>query len=111
MTSPEDSPPLHTLLYRYLFFDWLFKDVNCGNLFDRAAAWRHNQAHAHFLLTYLRRWCWCGALFYSLGVWVEVVMNAPLASAFFYVPGALSVPVNTVIGAAWLGLKVLQGPL
>ncbi len=108
--SPS-APTLRTLLYRYLFFDWLFKDVSRGNLLERAAAWRHNQAHAHFLLTYFRRWCWCAVLLYGLGLWVEVGLNAPLASAFFYVPGVLSVPVNTVIGVAWLGLKVLHGPL
>jgi hypothetical protein len=25
----------------------------------------------------------------------------------FYVPGALAVPVNAVIGAAWVGLRVV----
>ena len=39
-----------TLLYRYFFFGWLFRDVTRGNLFERAAAWRHNQAQAHWLV-------------------------------------------------------------
>lgn len=38
-----------TLLYRYFFFGWLFKDASRGNLFERSAAWRFNQAHAHWL--------------------------------------------------------------
>ena len=94
-----------TLLYRYFFFDWLFRDVSRGSLLERAAARRHNQSQAHWLLTYMRRWLWCG-----LGGFAELILNAPLLSALFYVPGALSVPVNAIIGAAWLGLKALPGP-
>lgn len=40
------DPAFRTLLYRYLFFAWLFKDASRGNLFERAAAWRHNQPQA-----------------------------------------------------------------
>jgi len=59
-----------TLLYRYFFFGWLFKDVNHGNLLERAAAWRHNRAQARWLPTYLRRWLWCAAFFYGLSSFV-----------------------------------------
>ena len=96
-----------TLLYRYFFFAWLFKDVNRGNVFERAAALRYNREHANWLLTYMRRWSWCGLVFYALGGIVEVALDAPGLSLLFYIPGALSVPVNAVIGAAWVGLKVL----
>jgi hypothetical protein len=100
-----------TLLYRYFFFSWLFRDVSQGSALERAAATRHNKAQAHWLLTYMRRWLWSGALLYALGGFAESILNAPLLSAFFYVPGALSLPVNAVIGAAWLGLKALPpGP-
>lgn len=99
-----------TLLYRYFFFGWLFRDVNRGNVFERAAAWRHNQSQARWLPTYMRRWLWCGLLFYGLGGFAELMFNAPALSAVFYVPSALSVPVNAVIGAVWLGLKSLPGP-
>lgn len=99
-----------TLLYRYFFFGWLFRDVTRGSLLERAAAWRHNQSQAHWLVTYMRRWFWCGLMLYCLGVFVESLLSAPLLSAFFYVPGALSVPVNAVIGVAWLGLKALPPP-
>ncbi|MEJ7932362.1 hypothetical protein WG922_20485 [Ramlibacter sp. AN1015] len=109
---PLDSPPsFGTLLYRYFFFGWLFRDVNRGNVFERAAAWRHNRAQAHWLLLYMRRWWSWGLGFYLLGCVVELALNAPGWSALFYVPGALSVPVNAVIGAVWLGLKALPGPL
>lgn len=100
----------HTLLYRYFFFSWLFKDVSRGNMFERAAAWRYNQEQARWLATYMRRWLWCGIVFYGLGSFVELMLMSPGLSAFFYVPGALSVPVNAVIGALWIGLKTLPGP-
>lgn len=104
-TTPEPTPPFRTQLYRYLFFTWLFKDVSRGNLFERAAAWRHNQSQAHWLPTYMRRWSCLGLLLVSLGSALELGLQAPLLSAFFYVPGVLSFPVNTVIGVAWLGLR------
>jgi len=88
-----------TLLYRYFFFGWLFKDASRGNLFERSAAWRFNQAHAHWLLAY------------TLGGVLELGLNTPGLSVLFYVPSALSVPVNVVIGVLWIGLKALPGPL
>jgi len=101
--------PFSTLLYRYFFFGWLYKDVTRGNIFERAAALRYNREHAHWLLTYLYRWMWCGLVFYALGGVFERLFDAPMLSMLFYIPGALSVPVNAVIVAAWLGLKVLPG--
>jgi hypothetical protein len=98
--------PFSTLLYRYFFFGWLFKDVNQGNLLERAAASRHNRDQARWLPTYMRRWIWCGLFCYGLGVMVESLLNAPGLSVFFYVPCALAVPVNAVLGAAWVGLRV-----
>lgn len=103
--------PFRILLYRYFFFAWLFRDVRKGNLFEQAAAWRHNQAQAHWLKTYLRRWLFMGAMLYGLGAVTELLLQAPVLSAFFYVPMAVSVSVNTVIGVLMLGLKALSGPL
>ncbi|MBE7368551.1 hypothetical protein [Ramlibacter pallidus] len=98
--------PFRTLLYRYFFFGWLFKDVNRGNLIERAAAWRFNREQARWLPTYMRRWVWCGVSMYSLGMGIEMLLHAPALSAFFYVPSALAVPINVVIGATWIGLRV-----
>ena len=92
------------LLYRYFFFGWLFRDVNRGSLLERAAAWRHNQAQARWLPTYMRRWFWVGVVLYGLGVLTELV--SPSLAVLFYLPCALSVPVSAVICAAWLGFKV-----
>ena len=99
-----------TLLYRYFFFDWLFKDARRGDVFERAAAWRHNHEQAHWLLTYMRRWLYFGLVLYGLGAFAELLLNLPELSSFFYVPASLSVAVNAVIGAAWLVLKALPRP-
>lgn len=99
-----------TLLYRYFFFAWLFKDASQGSVPERAAAWRYNQLQARWLPTYMRRWLWCGVMLSAIGGLLELALDAPTLSVFFYVPGALSVPVNAVIGVAWLGLKALPGP-
>ena len=109
--GPVEAPTFRTLLYRYFFFAWLFQDVSRGNVFERAAAWRHNQAQAHWLLTYMRRWLGCGALLCGLGSLFELVLGMPAMAVFFYVAGVLCVPVNTVICVAWVGLKALPGPL
>ena len=55
----------------------------------------------------MRRWLWSGLVLYALGGMVEWLLHAPGISVLFYVPGALSFPVNAVIGAAWVGLRVL----
>ncbi len=99
------------LLYRYFFFNWLFRDVSRGNQFERAAAWRHNQEQARWLPTYMKRWLVFGVIFYGLGALIEVGLRSPLLSSLMYVPSVLSVPVNAVIVAAWAGLKTLSAPL
>jgi hypothetical protein len=99
-----------TLLYRYFFFGWLFKDASRGNLLERSAAWRYNKERAHWLPTYMRRWLWCGLLLYGLGIVMEMLLHAPALSAVFYVPSALTVSINAVIAAAWLGFKALPAP-
>lgn len=110
MNAVPDALPLRTLLYRYFFFAWLFRDATRGSLLERAAAWRHNCQQARWLPTYLRRWLVCGALLFAAGCVVELAFGAALASAFFYVPGALSVPADAVIAVAWVGLRVLPAP-
>lgn len=96
-----------TLLYRYFFFGWLFKDASRGTLFERTAAFRYNRQQARWLPIYMRRWLWCGLLLIGLGGAIELGLGAAVLSAFFYVPGALSVPVIGVALAAWLGFRSL----
>jgi hypothetical protein len=105
------------LLYRYWFYGWLFRDVNRGSLLDRAAAWRHNQAAVHWLPVYLRRWTVLGLVTFAIGWWLESLAHGSIAAmatwpieAVFFVPSVLSVSVNLVTLAAWVGLKVMPGP-
>ncbi len=108
--ATDDIHSSRVLLYRYLFFGWLFRDVNQGNVFERSAAWRHNHECAPWLLTYLRRWVVLGIVSFALGVFFEHGLSAQVLSAFFYVPSVLSVVVNAVIGALIAGFKLLPGP-
>lgn len=103
--------PFKVLLYRYFFFSWLFKDACKGSLYERSAAWKHNQERARWLTTYLRRWLFMGFVMYGLGAFSDVLLNAPMLSAFFFVPLVVSVSINTVIGVLMLGFKSLPGPL
>ncbi len=105
-----DEPAFRTLLYRYFFFAWLYRDVGQGNALQRASAWRYNREHAGWLVTYMRRWLGCGLILCSIGVLIERLLDAPGLSAIFYVPGVISVPINAVIATTWLGLKTLPGP-
>jgi len=101
MASLEGS-----VIYRYFFFSWLFKDASKGNVFEQAAAVRWNKANAHWLFTYLRRWAFLMVLFYCLGILFEAVLRLPVVSAFFYVPSVISITINSVISVmiAWLKL-------
>jgi uncharacterized protein YacL len=96
-----------TLLYRYFFFGWLFKDVNKGSMFEQSAAHRYNKENAHWLFTYLRRWAVLTVLFYALGLICEVLLTVPAISAFFYVPSVLSIAINAVIGVLITWLKLM----
>ena len=110
MATDDTALSFRVLLYRYLFFGWLFCDVSHGNLFERSAAWRHNLDKSHWLTTYLRRWVALGIVSFALGLLFEHGMSAQAVSAFFYVPSVLSVVVNAVIGVLIAGFKLLPGP-
>ena len=99
--------PFRVLLYRYLFFGWLFQDIGRQkNLFERAAAWRHNREQSRWLPLYMLRYTVLGLLLLGLGLLVESL--SPVLSAFFYVPGTMTVPMLVVAGVAWTGLQILE---
>ncbi len=108
--ATDDPLSFRILLYRYLFFGWLFQDVNRGNVFERSAAWRHTLDRAHWLGTYLRRWVALGIVSFALGMLVEHGLSAQALSALFYVPSVLSVVVNGVIGVLIAAFKLLPAP-
>jgi hypothetical protein len=104
---PETVPSLRfrTLLYRYFFFGWLFRDASVRDLIQRAAALRHNRAMARWLPTYMKRWAVIGVLGWTIGSAVELLLGAPMSLVFF-LPSVLSVPINSVILVAWLALRL-----
>ena len=105
------APSFRKLLYRYWFFGWLFKDVNRADLFERNHAWRHNQAQARWLPTYLRRWAILTLLCYLIGLGLEHGLGSPVMSSLLYVQAALGVVFNAMTSVLLLGLKVLPAPL
>ena len=96
--------PLRTLLYRYFFYGWLFRDAWRGSLWERSAAKRHNREQARWLPTYMRRWLVLMVLLFTTGLLVEVALQLPMGSALFYVPSVLTVPFTAVTAICWLFL-------
>jgi hypothetical protein len=93
---------MHTsLLYRYLFYGWLFRDAGRGTVWQRAAALRHNRAQAHWLPTYMRRWLVIGAALFALAWLVEMALPWSALSAILYVPSVLSLPFIVVTALCW----------
>jgi len=121
MTSdvPQESEPgddhaglsFGQLLYRFLFFDWLFADVNAArDLFERHAARRHNQRMSRYLPVYLRRWSVLAAFDFGLGILFEKVVQATLVSAWFFTWSCVTVTGMVVITVAWLFLAFARMP-
>lgn len=83
---PEAAMRFRTLLYRFLFFDWLFTDLSLKmTALERHAAWTHNRAMSRYLPLYLRRWAVLAALDFSLGCMFESLLASALMSAWFFV--------------------------
>lgn len=98
-----------TLLYRYLFFGWMFKRIDIGSDLERAAAIRHNREQARWLPTYMLRWLWVSLVWYALAGFADLVLEAPGMSALFYAVSAISLSFTVTIGVAWFGLKGVHG--
>jgi hypothetical protein len=104
-SSPAAQPRLRSLLYRYFFFDWLFRDVTAGTLLERAAAWRFNRERRHYLRVYLRRWLFVFAAGYGLGVLFEHAFQLVYAAAYCYSSSCVSASVIFVIVLSWFTLR------
>lgn len=105
--NQEPSP---SLLYRYFFFAWLFRDADRGSRLERSAAWRHNKAHSHCLLIYLKRWLVLDCSAFTAGLLSSLAFEGHWICIPFYVFFSLAIPVSSVIVVAWLGLRLLPGP-
>jgi hypothetical protein len=89
-----------TLLYRFMFFDWLFADVGAArNLFERHAARQHNRHMSRYLPVYLRRWSLLAAFDFGLGCLFE--RAASLLSAWFFTLSCVTMTGMVVITVAW----------
>jgi hypothetical protein len=102
-----DSPPrsFWTLLYRFIFFDWLFADVRAArNLFERRAAYQHNRRMCRYLPIYLRRWSAMAAFNFALGCVFERMLQATLLSAWFFSIVCVTLAGMAVIMVAWATL-------
>jgi hypothetical protein len=99
------AEPLWQLLYRYWFWDWLFRDASQGDLVRRAAAWRHNVAQRMHLPVYMRRWLALVGLAFLSALVIELALGAREFAALFYVVCVLSVVVETVAGVAYVFLR------
>ena len=109
MNQPIQATPLPfgVLLYRYLFFTWLFKDMRrARGAFECAAAWRHNREQAHWLPLYMLRYVTAGLCLVDLGCAAGSL--SPILSALFFVPGTLTVPMLAVTGVCWTALRLGQ---
>ena len=98
--------PFRTLLYRFFFFGWMFRDVTrTGNPFERHAVLQHNRRMSMYLPTYLRRWSFMTAFDFGLGFLFERVLQASLLSAWFFTWSCVTLTGMVVISVAWLILS------
>jgi hypothetical protein len=104
-----NSLPFRTLMYRYFFFAWLFKDVGAGTMFERAAAARYNREQARWLPTYVIRWLWVALGFYAVGGLLELMLHADGLAMLFYAASAMAASFTVTIATAWVGIRVRQG--
>jgi hypothetical protein len=98
--------PFRRLLYRFLFFDWLFRDVSAArDRIERHAAHQHNRKMSRYLPVYLRRWSFLTAFDFALGVLFEKVLQAGLVSAWFFTWSCVTLTGMVVITVAWVILN------
>ncbi|MFL6673418.1 MAG: hypothetical protein ACJ8LG_09020 [Massilia sp.] len=100
--SSGPEPSFWRLLYRFLFFDWLFLDVSAArNRFERHAARQHNRHMSRYLPLYLRRWSVLTVFDFALGCLFERALQASLLSAWFFTWSCVTFTGMVVITVAW----------
>lgn len=109
--SKRPSPPSGagmswaTLLYRFLFFDWLFVDMTSARSpAEWRAAWQHNRRQRRYLPHYLRRWSALTLLLLWLGMVCERTLSLPLVAAVLFILACIVLTGITVILVLWLRL-------
>ncbi len=102
----DSASSFASLLYRYWFFGWMFRDAGRGTAVERDSALRHNSERARWLPVYMRRWALLGVLMYLAGGALEWAGLDRVATMAF-VPACLAAPVLAVAFATWF---LLRGP-
>jgi hypothetical protein len=105
LESGRPATPLRVLLYRYFFFDWLFRDASRGTAAERENAVRINQQLRHHLLVYLRRWLGLVVFTCALGASFEKELALDYTATVFYCLSSISLVAATMIARLWVGLK------
>jgi hypothetical protein len=104
----ENRPPVapfRVMLYRYFFFDWLFRDASRGTPLERENALRINRQLSHYLLVYLRRWLGLVVCSCALGASFEKALSLDYTATVFYCLSSVSLVASTIIARLWLDLK------
>jgi hypothetical protein len=108
MLSPQTStvtPSLTVQVYRYFFYQWLFRDAAAGSLFEQAAALRHNRSQGRWLPLYMLRWAVLGAALAALEAWAErLTGDSPLAAALAIVVILIAL-FQLVTALCWASLR------
>jgi len=105
--SSQPGASLRVLLYRYFFFDWLFRDASRGTAAERENALRINRQLRHHLLVYLRRWLGLVVFSCALGASFEKELSLNYTATVFYCLSSISLVAATMIARLWLGLKYM----
>jgi hypothetical protein len=74
-----------------------------SGVFERAAALRYNREQSRWLPLYMLRYGVLGPCLFAASLLVESL--SPVLSAFFYVPGTMTVPMLAVAGVCWMALR------
>ncbi|HEX8989150.1 MAG TPA: hypothetical protein VF816_14425 [Rhodocyclaceae bacterium] len=99
------------LLYRYLFFDWLFADMGkARNVLERRDSWRHNQSMRRYLPTYLRRWSVLTGGAFVLGWIFEQLLRTRVLAACCFTGCAMTITGMALICVLWLMLARPEAP-
>lgn len=100
----------YSVLYRYLFFDWLFADLGkAANPYEYHAARQYNWKRRKYLCIYLRRWASMAVAAFAIACAHEAMRSPVLATAIWFTGFALTVAVVVVICAAWMFMAA-SGP-
>ena len=100
-----------TLLYRFLFFDWLFVDMaKAKNPFERHAAWQHNRKMRQYLPLYLRRWSVLAVFNFGLGGVFERLLDIKLVAAWFFTGSCITITGMLLMAVLWVFLAKREMP-